>query len=42
VKAPLSSIFDSVPFTGIQLATDTDMIPESLRAASRLLFVVLP
>lgn len=27
----LSSIFDSVPFTGIQLATDTDMIPESLR-----------
>lgn len=26
----LSSIFDSVPFTGIQLATDTDMIPESL------------
>lgn len=30
----LSSIFDSVPFTGIQLATDTDMIPESLRGFS--------
>lgn len=30
-SSSLSSIFDSVPFTGIQLATDTDMIPESLR-----------
>ena len=29
-SSSLSSIFDSVPFTGIQLATDTDMIPESL------------
>ncbi|MDU4542873.1 MAG: fimbria/pilus outer membrane usher protein, partial [Klebsiella michiganensis] len=30
-SSSLSSIFDSVPFTGIQLATDTDMIPDSLR-----------
>jgi outer membrane usher protein len=30
-SSSLSKIFDSVPFTGIQLATDTDMIPASLR-----------
>lgn len=30
-SSSLSSIFDSVPFTGIQLSTDKDMIPESLR-----------
>ncbi len=30
-SSSLSSIFDSVPFTGLQLSTDTDMIPESLR-----------
>ncbi|VUS22491.1 fimbria/pilus outer membrane usher protein [Klebsiella spallanzanii] len=30
-SSSLSSIFDGVPFTGVQLATDTDMIPESLR-----------
>ncbi|WP_154975972.1 fimbria/pilus outer membrane usher protein, partial [Klebsiella grimontii] len=30
-SSSLSSIFDSVPFTGVQLATDEDMIPESLR-----------
>lgn len=30
-SSSLSSVFDSVPFTGIQLATDTAMIPESLR-----------
>ncbi|WP_058912479.1 fimbria/pilus outer membrane usher protein [Entomohabitans teleogrylli] len=27
----LSSIFDSVPFTGVQLATDPEMLPDSLR-----------
>lgn len=30
-SSSLSSIFDSVPFTGIQLATDIDMLPDSLR-----------
>lgn len=30
-SSSLSSIFDSVPFTGIQLATDTSMLPESMR-----------
>ncbi|OOL15074.1 hypothetical protein BXQ27_32805, partial [Klebsiella aerogenes] len=30
-SSSLSGIFDSVPFTGVQLATDTSMLPESLR-----------
>ena len=30
-SSSLSNIFDSVPFTGIQIATDTDMLPDSLR-----------
>lgn len=30
-SSSLSTIFDSVPFTGIQLATDTSMLPESMR-----------
>ncbi|MCL0228764.1 fimbria/pilus outer membrane usher protein, partial [Klebsiella pneumoniae] len=30
-SSSLSTIFDSVPFTGIQLATDTTMLPESMR-----------
>lgn len=30
-SSSLSSIFDSVPFTGVQLATDVDMLPDSLR-----------
>ncbi|MEL1637163.1 fimbria/pilus outer membrane usher protein [Klebsiella quasipneumoniae] len=30
-SSSLSGIFDSVPFTGIQLATDTSMLPESMR-----------
>lgn len=30
-SSSLSTIFDSVPFTGVQLATDTAMLPESLR-----------
>ncbi|WP_368543973.1 fimbria/pilus outer membrane usher protein [Enterobacter soli] len=30
-SSSLSSIFDSVPFTGVQLASDIDMLPESLR-----------
>lgn len=30
-SSSLSNIFDSVPFTGVQLATDTDMMPDSLR-----------
>ena len=30
-SSSLSSIFDSVPFTGIQLATDNEMLPESQR-----------
>lgn len=30
-SSSLSSIFDSVPFTGIQVATDTTMLPESMR-----------
>ncbi len=30
-SSSLSGIFDSVPFTGLQLATDTSMLPESLR-----------
>lgn len=30
-SSSLSSIFDSVPFTGVQLATDVDMMPDSLR-----------
>lgn len=30
-SSSLSNIFDSVPFTGVQLSTDTDMIPDSLR-----------
>lgn len=30
-SSSLSSIFDSVPFTGVQLATDTSMLPESMR-----------
>ncbi|WP_313228456.1 fimbria/pilus outer membrane usher protein [Leclercia sp.] len=30
-SSSLSNIFDSVPFTGLQLATDTSMLPESMR-----------
>lgn len=30
-SASLSSIFDSVPFTGVQIATDTEMLPDSMR-----------
>ncbi|VCY11748.1 putative outer membrane usher protein ElfC [Klebsiella pneumoniae] len=30
-SSSLNGIFDSVPFTGIQLATDTTMLPESMR-----------
>ncbi|MCE9888437.1 fimbrial biogenesis outer membrane usher protein [Kluyvera intermedia] len=30
-SSSLSSIFDSVPFTGFQVATDTSMLPESMR-----------
>ncbi|WP_156478816.1 fimbria/pilus outer membrane usher protein, partial [Kluyvera cryocrescens] len=30
-SSSLSSIFDSVPFTGLQVATDTSMLPESMR-----------
>lgn len=30
-SSSLSSIFDSVPFTGVQLATDIEMLPESQR-----------
>jgi len=30
-SSSLSNIFDSVPFTGMQLATDVDMLPDSLR-----------
>ncbi|MDU4840616.1 MAG: fimbria/pilus outer membrane usher protein [Leclercia adecarboxylata] len=30
-SSSLSSIFDSVPFTGLQVATDTAMLPESQR-----------
>lgn len=30
-SSSLNGIFDSVPFTGIQLATDTSMLPESMR-----------
>ena len=30
-SSSLSSIFDSVPFTGVQIATDVDMLPDSLR-----------
>lgn len=30
-SSSLSSVFDSVPFTGIQMATDTSMLPESMR-----------
>lgn len=30
-SSSLSNIFDSVPFTGIQLSTDLDMLPDSLR-----------
>lgn len=30
-SSSLSSIFDSVPFTGVRFATDVDMLPDSLR-----------
>ena len=30
-SSSLSNIFDSVPFTGLQLSTDLDMLPESVR-----------
>ncbi|AYW53162.1 fimbria/pilus outer membrane usher protein [Raoultella ornithinolytica] len=30
-SSSLSGIFDSVPFSGVQLATDTSMLPESMR-----------
>lgn len=30
-SSSLSNIFDSVPFTGLQMATDSSMLPESLR-----------
>mgnify|MGYP001202359364 CR=1 FL=1 len=40
-SSSLSTIFDSVPFTGIQLATDTTMLPERC-AAMRRLFAVSP
>ncbi|HCB1500664.1 outer membrane usher protein [Klebsiella oxytoca] len=30
-SSSLSSIFDGVPFTGLQLATDPEMLPDSLR-----------
>lgn len=30
-SSSLSNIFDSVPFTGVQVSTDLDMLPDSLR-----------